>query len=147
MERTLAILMAAVAGALMPAQGAANAWLARRSTLAMATFWTHGTAAIILAFILLLHPAGRSPWPTLLHAPLPSLLGGVMGVLITWLVAAAVAPLGMVAATTGILVAQVVTAALLDHFGIMGLDHAPFTLSKGLGGFLLLLGAWLILRK
>lgn len=141
------LILAAAAGALMPVQGAANAWLARRSSLAMASLWVHGTAVAVMALVLLAVPAARTPWIGLLRSPWPALLGGVMGAAITWLVAAAVAPLGMVAATTGILVAQVVTAALLDHFGLFGLDHAPFSWSQGAGAVLLVVGAWLILRK
>ncbi len=143
----LPLLSAAVAGALMPAQGAVNSWLARRSSLAMATLWTHATAVVIVVLILAVLPAARSPWGPLLRGPWPSLLGGAMGVAITWMVAAAVAPLGMVPATTGILVAQVLMATVLDHFGLLGLDHAPFTWSRGVGAGLLVLGAWLLLKK
>lgn len=141
------LLLAAAAGALMPAQGAVNSWLARRSNLAMATLWTHATASVIVALILVLVPTARGSWGSLFRGPCPSLLGGAMGVAITWLVAAAVAPLGMVPATTGILVAQVLTAAALDHWGLLGLDHTPFTWSRGAGAGLLLLGAWLLLRR
>lgn len=143
----LPLLLAAIAGSLMPAQGAANSWLARRSSLAMATFWVHTTAVLCIGLVLLFLPSSRSSLANLLHAPLPALLGGVMGVAITWLVAAAVTPLGMVAATTGILVAQVATAAVLDHFGLFGLHQSPFAWTKGLGAALLVLGAWLLLRK
>lgn len=143
----LPLLAAAAAGALMPAQGAVNAWLARRSSLAMATLWTHATAAVIVILILAFLPAARGSWSALFRGPWPSLMGGAMGVAITWLVAAAVAPLGMVPATTGILVAQVLTAAALDHWGLLGLDHSPFTWSRGAGAALLVAGAWLLLRR
>ncbi|MHB9145866.1 MAG: DMT family transporter [Symbiobacteriia bacterium] len=143
----LSLLFAALAGALMPAQGAVNSWLARRTSLAIATLWTHASAALIVAVLLLALPAARGSFGQLCRGPWPSLLGGVMGVAITWMVAAAVAPLGMVAATTGILVAQVLTAAVLDHFSLLGLDGAPFTWTKGFGAVFLLAGAWLLLRK
>lgn len=146
-DRLLPLLFAVVAGALMPAQGAINSWLSRHTSLTMAILWAHATATVIVALVLVFLPFTRSPWSAFLRAPSPSLLGGVMGVAITWLVAASVAPLGMVAATTGILVAQVLTAAGLDHFGLLGLDHTPFTWAKGLGAGFLLVGAWLLLKK
>lgn len=145
----LPLLGAGLAGALMPVQGAANSWLARRSSLALATFWVHATAVVAMGLTLLFLPSARHlpAWRALLHSPLPALLGGLMGVAITWLVASAVAPLGMVAATTGILVAQVTTAAVLDHFGLLGLDRAPFDWTKAAGAALLVAGAWLLLRR
>lgn len=146
-EYLLPLLFAGVAGALMPTQGAVNSWLAGKSSLGMATLWVHGTAVVITALLLAFLPAMRAPFGHVLQAPWPSLLGGAMGVAITWMVAASVAPLGMVAATTGILVAQVLMASVLDHFGWLGLDHSPFTWSKGLGAGFLLAGAWLLLRK
>lgn len=147
MRWSLPLLLAAMAGALMPMQGAVNSWLAKKSSLAMATLWVYLTGAVAAALILLLAPSARTPLASLLKAPWPALLGGVMGVAITWLVASAVPTVGMVVATTGILVAQVTTAGALDHFGLMGLEHSAFTLSKAAGALLLVAGAWLLLRK
>jgi len=146
---SLPLILAALAGALMPLQGAANSWLARRSSLALATLWVHATAMVIVSLILLFLPStrGSGSWREMLHAPLPALLGGLMGVGIPWMVAAAVPSLGMVAATTGILVAQIATATLLDHFGLLGLDKTPFCWTRGLGALLLVIGAWLLLRR
>lgn len=141
----LALLLAAVAGTLMPVQGALDSWLARHSSLAVATLWVHTSAAIATALTLLV-PAARGSWIGLIQAPTTALFGGVAGVVITWTVAAAVTRLGMVNATTGILVAQIVTAAVLDHFGWLGLERLPFTFSRGVGALLLVMGAWLLIR-
>ncbi|MBE3577645.1 MAG: DMT family transporter [Limnochordales bacterium] len=145
----IALILASLAGALMPLQGAANSWLARRTGLALATFWVHATGMVIVSLVLLFLPStrGSGSWRELLHAPLPALLGGLLGVGITWLVAASVPALGMVAATTGILVAQIATAMLLDHFGLLGLDRISFSWTRGLGALLLAIGAWLLLRR
>lgn len=144
---SLPLLLAAAAGALMPVQGALNAWLTRHGSLAMTTLWVHGTATLATGGLLLFLPAARASLSNLLQAPVPALLGGLVGVGITWLVAAAVAPLGAATATTGILVAQIITAAVLDHFGLLGLRQAQFTTMRALGAALLAVGSWLLLRK
>lgn len=61
-----------------------------------------------------------------------------MGAAITWLVATAVGP---------VIAAQVATATVLDHFGLLGMNQSPFSWTKGIGAFLLVAGAWLLLRK
>ena len=48
--------------------------------------------------------------------------------------------LGVVSATTAIIVGQVTTAALVDHFGLFTLEPVPFTWLKALGFVLLVAG-------
>lgn len=68
-----------------------------------------------------------------------------MGVAITYGVVMSIAKLGAAVATTSIIVGQVLTACLLDHFGIFGLEKTPLTWLKFLGVGLLALGAKLLL--
>jgi transporter family-2 protein len=73
-------------------------------------------------------------------------LGGALGVLIIYAVAVSIPRLGVVSATTAIIVGQVTTAALVDHFGLFTLEPVPFTWLKALGFVLLVAGGWLMLR-
>jgi len=91
---------------------------------------------------------GRWPdWAKFLAVPWYAYLGGFIGVVIIYGVAVAIANTGAAAATTAIVAAQLITAALLDHFGLFGLKQSPLTWLKGLGIALLAVSAYLVLRQ
>jgi transporter family-2 protein len=54
--------------------------------------------------------------------------------------------LGLSKAFTIIVASQFITAALLDHFGLLGAVMRPLDLSRLLGFGVLILGVWLIMR-
>ena len=59
----------------------------------------------------------------------------------------AVPRIGTAAAMAASITAQLLTALLLDHFGLFGFGGAPIDLKRSTGAFLLILGAWLIIRR
>jgi bacterial/archaeal transporter family-2 protein len=73
-------------------------------------------------------------------------LGGILIVFIVYLVAASIAKVGAANATTAILVGQIVTAMLLDHLGILGLEQIPWEWNQGVGIVFLAIGAHLMLK-
>ncbi len=89
---------------------------------------------------------GRGSLGKLLQAPWYTWLGGVLGVAIISTVAASIPKVGAAAATTAIITAQVLTACVIDHFGMFGLEAMPFTWCRWVGGALLAAGAWFMLR-
>ncbi|EYB69539.1 hypothetical protein DEIPH_ctg004orf0047 [Deinococcus phoenicis] len=91
-------------------------------TLTAAVSYAAGTAGLAL---LLLLSRSRPDWAAARHAPRWVWLGGVVGsayvvgsVLLT-------RALGAALATTLVIAAQVVTAILLDHLGVLGLERRP----------------------
>ncbi len=142
--KPLPLLLAAAAGALMPVQGALNSLLGKAVGLPRTAFLVHlsGTAAAILLVLLspggFLAPAGKAPWY--------SYLGGPIGVAIVFLVAKSIARVGAGPATTSIIVAQLFTAYLIDHFGLFGVERIPFGAGKAIGIILITVGGWLLLR-
>jgi transporter family-2 protein len=61
-------------------------------------------------------------------------------------VVASIPRVGVALATTAIIVGQVATALLIDHFGWFGLEKMPFTWWKAAGLVLLAAGARLMLN-
>ncbi len=150
MTFTQALILAAVAGSIMAWQGVINSLLSREVTLAGATLIVHILGTILSGAILLVaHTTGRVGigWADLATVPWYGFLGGALGVAIVWSVAASIGITGAVPATTGIVAAQVLTAALLDHFGLFHLRQVAFSPARGLGILLLAAGAWLMLRR
>jgi transporter family-2 protein len=136
-------IFALLSGAAMALQGAMNAQLSRPLGL----YWMLVSLQVLGLVISIPLALLRTPeLPSLLSPPLYLYLGGPIGVAIAALVALSVPQLGMVRATTFILVAQVLTAVTIDHLGFLGLMHRPFPLWRLVGVALLALGAQILLR-
>jgi len=142
----VSLVLAALSGIFMAIQGALNTVLSKVIGLLEATFLVHviGTFA---GFILLVFGLGQGDWHQISRAPWYAYLGGILGLAIVYLVATAIAKVGAAPATTAIILGQVSTAALVDHFGWFGLEPISFNIWKGVGIILMAAGAWLLLYR
>lgn len=140
----LYLLLAAVAGLTMATQGSINSMLGKKIGILEASFIVHLTAAIILIILLFLNisKGNLMAWR---EAPWYLYLGGILGVIISYTVIVSIPKLGVAVATTAIIAAQVFTAAIIDHFGIFGLEKVPFTWVKVIGIIFLATGVRLLL--
>jgi transporter family-2 protein len=141
----LPLLIGLVAGISMAIQGSFNTVLSKVIGLLEAAFIVHLIGVVVLAALLLLHlgqgnlgRAGDAPWY--------AYLGGLLSVLILYTVMISISKLGVAVATTAIIVGQVSTALIIDHFGLFGLQEIPFTWWKLFGVALLAAGAKLMLN-
>lgn len=140
------LIAALLAGVAMAVQGSINSALSKVIGLWEATFLVHLSAAIILLFILFVFHMGKGDFALCSKAPWYLYLGGFIGVLITFGVVISIPKLGVAVATTAIIVGQVLTALIIDHFGLFGLKEISFTWIKFLGLVLLALGTKLLLN-
>ncbi len=142
-----AFFLAALAGSFMAIQGALNAALGKKIGMLEATMIVLliGTLAALLA----LYPLGlaKGEMGNLFRCPWYFFLGGVLIVLITYGVVASIPSLGVANATTAIVAAQVLTAVLLDHFGLFGLQAIPFSWWKVGGLVMMAVGTRLMLLQ
>ena len=139
-----ALLLAALCGAAMAVQGSLNSILGKFIGLLPATLLVHlvGTLGVILVC-----RWDGSAWGKLGQAPWFAFLGGLLGVLIVYGVAASIPRLGVANATTAIIAAQITMAVAIDHFGLFGLKAIPFSWWKAAGMALLVLGTRLLLMR
>jgi transporter family-2 protein len=133
------------AGVAMAVQGSMNSAVSKAVGLSEATFIVHITATLTMAIILILG-LGRGNWSNFSQLPWYYYLGGIIGVIITYGVVMSIPKLGAAVATTAIIVGQVLTACLVDHLGLFGLEKIPFTWLKFLGLVFLSVGAKLLLN-
>lgn len=140
------LLVAFLAGVAMAGQGTMNSAVSKAIGLSESTFIVHLIATIVMAAILILG-FGNGDWSNYDKIPWYYYVGGILGVAITYGVVVSIAKLGAAVATTSIIVGQVLTACLLDHFGVFGLEKSPLTWLKLLGIVFLALGAKLLLGK
>jgi bacterial/archaeal transporter family-2 protein len=138
------LLIAVLAGTLLPAQFATNSALAgqlQSVTLTGAISYLVGAAFL---FILLQTQRIKPDWVAARAGPRWAWLGGLIGsayvvgsVLLT-------RALGAALATTLVIASQIVTAILLDHFGALGLQQRRINRARALA--VLLVFAALALR-
>jgi transporter family-2 protein len=142
----LSLLLALVAGITMAIQGSLNAILGKAVGLLEATFVVHLVGTITIVMALLLLRLGKNGLSQIGQAPWYAVLGGVLSVLIIYTVVASISKLGVANATTMIIIGQISTAVIIDHFGMFGLKEIPFTWWKLAGIALLATGAKLMLN-
>ncbi|TCL63762.1 transporter family-2 protein [Hydrogenispora ethanolica] len=142
--KLIPLLFAAASGALMAIQGTFNSVLGKVIGLLEGTFSVHLigtiTAGILLFFL------GNGSFAKMGSVPWFAWLGGPIGVAIIFGVAVSIPKLGVGVATTSIIAAQLLTAYLIDHFGLFGMEHIPFTMLKLGGIILIVVGSKLLLN-
>ena len=137
--------VAALAGLMMAVQGTINSVLGKKIGLAETTFIVHATAAIILVFILFFKN-NHINLKVFKEIPWYLYLGGGMGVIITYGVVTSIPKLGVAVTTTAIITAQILTASVIDHLGVLGLEPVSFNWVKLIGILLMAVGVRLLLH-
>lgn len=139
--------IAALAGAAMALQGTFNAALGKSVGVWSSTLLVHiiGTATALLIMLFC-----RSDWfnlEQLSQVPWYAFLGGVLNVLIIYGVVKTIPQVGVGNATTAIIVAQILTAILIDGLGAFGMKKIEFQYLDLLGIALLAIGGRILLLK
>lgn len=140
------MLLAVISGILMAVQGSLNASLSKVIGLLEATFIVHISGTVVVLLLLFVFRLGKGNFHAIAEAPWYAYLGGVVGVFIIYLVAASIPSVGVSNATTAIIVGQVLTAVLIDHFGAFGLERISCGWNQIAGLVLLAIGAKLLLK-
>ena len=141
------LLIAALSGLIMALQGSLNASQSKIIGLWETTFVVHLVGLVLAGVLVFVFKLGNITCVNLAHAPWYTYLGGILGVIIIYIVARSMPKLGVAPATTAIILGQVFTAGLIDHLGLFGLQKIPFSWVNVVGTFLMAGGAWLILKQ
>jgi transporter family-2 protein len=146
MDRTVAVVVAAVVGGIVVTQGPLNSQLARSvggleaTAVALGISFTTVVAAVALTGgVGGLRHIGDAPWYTVIG-------GGICGALFLGSLVWTVRALGVGGVTAVTISAQLGLAIVIDHYGWLGVDRSPVTVAKVAGVALLAIGTWLILR-
>lgn len=128
----------------MAIQGTFNSILGKIIGLLEGTFAVHLIGGVVAGVVVLIFgngqfgKAGLVPWY--------AWLGGLLGVIIIIGVAMSIPKLGVGIATTAIIAAQLLTAYLIDHFGLFGMECIPFNYWKLIGIVLIVSGSKILLN-
>lgn len=132
-------LIAMLSGALMSVQGVFNTQVTKVTGMWVSNAWVQFSAfAVCLAAWLVM---GRDSVATLGKVePKYMLLGGVLGAGITWTVIKSMEALGPAKAVLSIVVMQILTAYLIELFGMFGAEKTAFAWRKVMGLLLAVVG-------
>jgi transporter family-2 protein len=145
--KLLPLFIAVFAGVAMAVQGSINSALGKVVGLWEATFVVHLIGLLLAGALLFGCRLGDGCLGNYAEAPWYTYLGGVLGVLIIYGVVCSIPKVGVAPATTAIILGQVFTAGMVDHFGLFGMQRLPFNLYSILGTLLMAGGAFLILKR
>lgn len=143
----LALVIAAAAGMTMAFQGALNGLLGREIGLVETTLAVHVIGGAVAALLLIVPVLNAGGLARLGQPPWYAYLGGFLSAGIIYGVARAMPVAGVANATTAIIVGQVLTACLIDHFGLFNYKPVDFTWLRVIGIVLLAAGGRLLLQK
>ncbi|ABO48641.1 protein of unknown function DUF606 [Desulforamulus reducens MI-1] len=145
--KLLALIIAAISGLTMALQGTMNSALGKVVGLWETTFIVHAVGTVVVGILVFVCRLGACDLDKWVSAPWYTYLGGLLSVVIIYMVARSMPVVGVAPATTAIIVGQVLTAAAIDHLGLFGFEQIPFSWYQVAGTFLMAGGAFLLLKK
>ena len=146
MDRYLAILATVAVGALIAFQPPVNSELGHRTSVLAAAFISTAISALVVGLIVVF--AGQmGEVKNVPGTPPLYLTGGLMGALLVTVTLVTVRTLGAGGVTAAAVSGQLIVSALLDRFGVLGLDKVGLTTPRVAGFALLLLGTALVTTR
>ena len=139
----LSIIFSVIAGAAMSFQGVINTRLSEKIGLYEANAFVQGTALILSLLALWLMGSGN--FKGILEVNKIYWLGGVLAIIITITVMLGIKGLSPTIAISIILISQVLVAAIIDAFGLLGSEKVIFHWTKFLG-LLLMIGGVIVFK-
>lgn len=141
------IVVALIAGVLVPAQGAANnrmAMIVDSPVLAAFISFTVGTLALFVYMLL----AGIPLWNLSASRDAPAIAwsAGLMGAFFVAASVALIPRLGVAMTFSLIIAGQMAATLAIDHFGLFGVEVRPINIPKVLGIVLIIIGVILVRR-
>jgi transporter family-2 protein len=144
MDRSLALVLAALAGAVVAAQSPTNAALGRNVgdlRAALVNFAVGGVVLLAIVVVVNGGVGGIASDPVRWHY-----LGGLAGALFVTTAIVTVAPLGVTLQTAAIIAGQLTASLVIDNRGWLGLEARPITPEHLIGIALLATGVVVISR-
>ena len=145
----LFVLLAIVAGGMLPVQGVVNSQLGRvldNVVLATLISFIVGSLTLLLVFLL------RNNWSTgsslqgLRDVPPVLYIGGALGAIYVTAVAALIPKIGVANTMIAVILGQVLLSLLLDHLGVLGIEVREISWLRILGASLVVSGLVLVVK-
>lgn len=136
-------IFSAIAGAAMSVQGVMNTRLSDKIGIYEANAFVQGTAFVLS--VLAVWILGKGEFKEIGAVNKWYLLGGVLGLVITITVMLGIGKLSPTVAISTILITQLLVAAIIDAFGLMGSEQVAFGWNK-FAGLAVMIGGVLLFK-
>lgn len=146
--KSLLYIMPIIAGVAMSIQSGVNGQLRaglQHPILAALISFVGGTLALLL--LLLFSKQALPPATVYSGMEWYKYTGGFLGVIVVVFVILSVHEVGASNMFVLIVAGQLLTALLMDHFGLLGLLENPVSAKKIIGMLMVIGGAWLVTKK
>ena len=146
MDRSLAVLLTALAGGLVAMQAPINGILGRTVGSFQAAFVSFALGTLLLAAIVALATDGFGSIGEARSLPWYAFVGGALGAAYVTTVLVSIGTLGAAGVTAATITGQLSMSVVIDRYGLLGVDEQPITLARVAGVVLLGLGVFLVVR-
>ena len=129
------LIIALAAGVALATQSAINTQLAKAMSgeAVIATFISFSVGTIVLFFIAWVKTDLWGNLSTVPSQPWWKLIGGILGAVVVFTTVLLAPKLGITAMLFFIIVGQLITAATIDHFGLIGMPIREVNITKFIG--------------
>ena len=129
------LIIALAAGVALATQSAINTQLAKAMSgeAVIATFISFAVGTIVLFFIAWMKTDLWGNLSAIPSQPWWKLIGGVLGAIVVFTTVLLAPKLGITAMLFFIIVGQLITAATIDHFGLIGMPIREVNITKFIG--------------
>lgn len=145
MNNIQGILSAVVIGICLAAQGPINSNLAKVVSNKVASFHSILTSVVIMGAVVLF-TSGFSSYGSITKVSPLYWTGGVLGVIIVFLTVKTIPMIGTAAFFSITVSLQLIVGALINHFGMFGVQKVPMDFMKMAGIALMLIGVRMVVR-
>lgn len=144
------ILLAILAGGMLPVQGVVNSQLGRAlDDVVLATLISFIVGSVTLLIVFLYRnnwSAGGGSLQGLRDVPPILYIGGILGAIYVTAVAALIPKIGVANTMIAVILGQVLLSLLLDHIGVLGIEVRALSWSRLLGAGLVVSGLVLVVK-
>lgn len=138
----VSIVASVLTGIILTIQGAMNANIGKLSGQ-FAMIVGVSFVQIVFGLILLFYTQQKmegivSPW---------ILISGILGIFAMYGFAFSIGNIGTLKVFALVLVGQVITSSIVDHFGLLGIEAIPFTLQRFASCLLIIAGVYLLTKS
>ncbi|WNB93340.1 DMT family transporter [Bacillus sp. NEB1478] len=140
----LMVLTVFMGGIAVSIQAGVNGGLGKQVGVIEGAFLSFLIGTIALFFMMLIF--GKGNILNVTTVPKWQLIGGLLGAFYVYTLVLSVPKIGVAAAIIAIIVAQLMTSSIIDHFGLLGMKQIPID-GQRITGFLFLIAALFLFTK
>ncbi|WP_437203759.1 DMT family transporter [Planctomicrobium sp. SH664] len=147
MQTVLLLLLATLAGVVVPFQSIVNGRLGQLvNNPFLAAFISFLGGTVALAVLAALWQGGVPRLPDGVYVPWHLCTGGLAGVVFITVVLLLVPKIGTAEVLSATIAGQLMMSLVVDHLGLVGMPRVPISGTRLLGVVVLLVGTWLVKR-